>query len=96
MMLVVMPRPVAWLVVQPAVGARDEQRAARRLGAEAGVVEGELLSRVDPGTGPAAGRPVELVDVGAVLVRTQAAGLAGAVGKDQDVVGHDVLAGQSE
>jgi hypothetical protein len=62
-------RRLACDVVEPAVGACHEERPARRLRPEPGVIESKLFPRVDVGVGSAARGAVELVDVRPVLVR---------------------------
>src|SRR4051812_21026188 len=54
------------------------------LGAQAGVVCGDLLGGVDGALRPGSGRAEQLVDVAEILVRLQAALLAGAVREDDD------------
>ena len=56
--------------------------------AEPAVVEGKLQLGVDAAVGGDAGGAKELVDVAARLVGHEAAGLAGAVREDQDVLAH--------
>lgn len=65
-----------------------EDVSAVSLRAESWIVEGDLLARIDVGIRPAAARPEHLVDVRARLVETKAAGLAGAIREDDDVLGH--------
>ena len=60
--------------------ARHEERPARRLRPEPGVAESKLFPRVDVGVRFGARGAVELVDVRPILVRSEAAGLTGAVG----------------
>jgi hypothetical protein len=83
------PGRLARDVVQPTPCPRNKERALRRLRTQPGVVDCDLLGGVDAAVGTAAGRPKELVDVGAVLVGRQAAGLAGTVRKDQNVLRHE-------
>jgi len=72
-------------VIELAPGA-NEKGLAGRPGAEPGIIEGELFGRVDDRVGAAARCAIELVDVGAQLVETLSAALAGTVGKDENVL----------
>ena len=66
-------------------------RGRTDVGAEAGVVEGNLLARIDGAVRPDAAGPVELVDVAQPLLRPCAAVLTGTVREDHDVLGHGPL-----
>ena len=74
------------VVEAPQPGDLDGIAVAAR--AEARVVEGQLQRGVDAVVGGDAGGAEELVDVAARLVGHEAAGLAGAVREDQDILAH--------
>ena len=66
----------------------DLDALARGARAEPAVVEGDLALGIDAGVGRHAGGAQQLVDVAAGLVGHVAARLAGAVGENEDVLGH--------
>jgi hypothetical protein len=85
-------RVVADYIVQPAIGAGDEEQSTIRLRSQPGIIKGQLPAWIDIIFRAASRRPVELINVAYVLVRGEPAGLAGAIGEDQDILGHVVPA----
>jgi hypothetical protein len=79
-------------IVQPAIGAGDEEQSTIRLRSQPGIIKGQLPAWIDIIFGAASRRPVELINVAYVLVRGEPAGLTGAIGEDQDILGHVVPA----
>src|SRR6185295_18502852 len=83
--------PEAERLADEIVGAPPEAADAAGAGRQrpdAGIVERELLGRIDRRVRPAARRAIKLVDVAAALIDQNAAALAGPVGEDHDVLRH--------
>jgi hypothetical protein len=67
-------RVVADYIVQPAIGAGDEEQSTIRLRSQPGIIKGQLPAWIDIIFRAASRRPVELINVAYVLVRGESAG----------------------